>query len=90
VFALLPYDYDGFIERLRAHGCVAQRTQVAQRADGRSIEVWSVVRSGREATFQIGPGDAPLAPTTVRSVLDRVGLPRGGFDLPSFESRRRR
>jgi len=78
---VVAYDYDEFIKRLRAAGCVAKRVQVAQRGDGRSVEVFVISFGGRDRTMQIGPGDAPLAPSVVESIVDGLRLPRRSFGL---------
>jgi hypothetical protein len=78
---VIRYDYDDFIGRLRAAGCVVERQSVMQRRDGRSIEVWVIAYGDRERAMQIGPGDAPLSYSVVDSIVRGLGLPRGNFDL---------
>lgn len=79
---MIGYDYDEFIRRLRAQpGCTAERIKVAQRSDGRGVEVWVIERDGRQRTMQIGPGDAPLAYSVVEAIVSGLDLPRGPFGL---------
>lgn len=76
----IGYSYDELVRRLCEHGCKVELQSFSVGRDTRQFETRAVKYRDRETPLQIGD-DEEVARDVVESLISRLGLPSGPFDL---------